>query len=179
MHVCFDERSVVELSFMRVSFMSAFTAYYKRVCTVQCTSTNMLHVNMYELTCGYARVIHNSDSIHSYSCLAVTPTLYAERLKQSKVWSEMHSVRNVRPSFHSALGVYGGIAYTGSVFYLLRGREPWTLKHKGALCTAHNVHISVVYTPVYTELHSLTRSHILTSTVGCAFATRSHCSHEH
>lgn len=47
------------------------------------------------------------------------------------MWSELQQVRNVRPSFHSALGVYGGIVYTGSVFYLLRGREPWTFKVKG------------------------------------------------
>ena len=55
------------------------------------------------------------------------------------MWSELYSVRNVRPSFHSALGVYGGIAYTGTIYYLLRGREPWTLKHKGAHGIAHKV----------------------------------------
>lgn len=37
-------------------------------------------------------------------------------------------MRNVHPSFHNPLGLYGGLALSGiSIF--LGGREPWTLKH--------------------------------------------------
>ncbi|XP_070554079.1 electron transfer flavoprotein-ubiquinone oxidoreductase, mitochondrial-like [Ptychodera flava] len=56
---------------------------------------------------------------------------YESRLRDSWIWKELHQVRNVRPSFHNPLGIYGTIAYTGMFVYLLRGKEPWTLKHKG------------------------------------------------
>lgn len=37
-------------------------------------------------------------------------------------------MRNVRPSFHTSLGLYGGLVGSGfSIF--LGGREPWTLSH--------------------------------------------------
>ena len=54
---------------------------------------------------------------------------YEYKLKNSWVWSELKQVRNFRPSFHSRLGLWGGMAYTGSFLWLLRGREPWTLKY--------------------------------------------------
>ncbi|OWA52680.1 Electron transfer flavoprotein-ubiquinone oxidoreductase, mitochondrial [Hypsibius exemplaris] len=59
------------------------------------------------------------------------PTVYEERLKNSSVYKELYAVRNVRPSFHSSLGLYGGVAYTGIFNVVLRGKEPWTLSHGG------------------------------------------------
>ncbi|XP_025778006.1 electron transfer flavoprotein-ubiquinone oxidoreductase, mitochondrial [Puma concolor] len=47
-------------------------------------------------------------------------------------WKELYSVRNIRPSCHGILGVYGGMIYTGIFYWILRGMEPWTLKHKGS-----------------------------------------------
>lgn len=41
-------------------------------------------------------------------------------------------MRNVRPSFDTFLGYWGGMLYTGLFPWLLRGKEPWTLKHHGA-----------------------------------------------
>jgi electron-transferring-flavoprotein dehydrogenase len=35
----------------------------------------------------------------------------------------------MRPSFHTKLGLYGGIAYSGLEAYILRGHEPWTFHH--------------------------------------------------
>ncbi|XP_077983828.1 electron transfer flavoprotein-ubiquinone oxidoreductase, mitochondrial-like [Glandiceps talaboti] len=55
---------------------------------------------------------------------------YESSIKNSWIWSELKQVRNVRPSFHTPLGVYGTMAYTGLFVYLLRGKEPWTMKHK-------------------------------------------------
>uniref|UniRef100_A0A1X7UG11 Electron transfer flavoprotein-ubiquinone oxidoreductase n=1 Tax=Amphimedon queenslandica TaxID=400682 RepID=A0A1X7UG11_AMPQE len=52
---------------------------------------------------------------------------YEERVKSSWVWKELKQVRNFRPSFNTRLGLYGGIAYT-SLFVLLRGKEPYTLR---------------------------------------------------
>lgn len=47
----------------------------------------------------------------------------------------MWSTRNIRPSFNTRLGWYGGILYTGGVWYLTRGKEPWTfsMHEKGEL----------------------------------------------
>ncbi|MBL8434625.1 MAG: electron transfer flavoprotein-ubiquinone oxidoreductase [Zoogloea sp.] len=52
---------------------------------------------------------------------------YAERLKQSWLWDELYTVRNIRPSFR--WGLWGGIAYSAIDTFLLKGRAPWTLHH--------------------------------------------------
>lgn len=56
---------------------------------------------------------------------------YEDKLRASSVWKELKQVRNMRPSFHTRLGVYGGILYSGLEAFVLRGRAPWTLKHPG------------------------------------------------
>lgn len=45
------------------------------------------------------------------------------------MYKELYSVRNVRPAFNTRLGIYGGVLYTGVVYFLLRGKEPWTFSH--------------------------------------------------
>ncbi|KAG1658466.1 Electron transfer flavoprotein-ubiquinone oxidoreductase, mitochondrial [Nymphon striatum] len=64
--------------------------------------------------------------------LGINPISYEEKIRNSWVWKELHAVRNIRPSFHSSLGLYGGVAYTGFFYVLCRGKEPWTLSHGGA-----------------------------------------------
>ncbi|KAM0286725.1 hypothetical protein ACHAQH_000745 [Verticillium albo-atrum] len=54
---------------------------------------------------------------------------YEDKLRASPIWSELKEVRNFRPSFHTPLGLYGGILYSGLEAYILKGRVPWTLKH--------------------------------------------------
>lgn len=54
---------------------------------------------------------------------------YEDKLRNSSIWKELKEVRNMRPSFHSPLGLYGGIMYSGLEAYLFRGKTPWTLKH--------------------------------------------------
>ena len=76
----------------------------------------------------------------AYTALTASPTNvdngtiflfdYEDALRKSTIWSELKEVRNMRPSFHSPLGLYGGIMYSGLEAYLFRGRTPWTLKHK-------------------------------------------------
>lgn len=56
---------------------------------------------------------------------------YEDKLRESTIWKELKEVRNMRPSFHSPLGLYGGILYSGLEAYLLKGKTPWTLKHSG------------------------------------------------
>ena len=54
-------------------------------------------------------------------------TDYPERLRRTWLWSELASVRNIRPAFR--WGLYGGIAYSALDTYVLRGKAPWTLHH--------------------------------------------------
>ncbi|KAF5606911.1 uncharacterized protein FSUBG_5539 [Fusarium subglutinans] len=55
---------------------------------------------------------------------------YENKLRDSPIWKELKEVRNMRPSFHTPLGLYGGIVYSGLEAYVFKGRVPWTLKHK-------------------------------------------------
>jgi len=55
---------------------------------------------------------------------------YEEKLKASSIYKELYQVRNMRPSFHTKLGIYGGILYSGLEAYILRGYGPWTFHHK-------------------------------------------------
>ncbi|KAK3492871.1 putative flavoprotein-ubiquinone oxidoreductase [Neurospora hispaniola] len=65
---------------------------------------------------------NDSGSVFLYS--------YEDSLRNSSIWKELKEVRNMRPSFHSPLGLYGGIMYSGIDAFLLKGRVPWTFKHK-------------------------------------------------
>ncbi|XP_044737329.1 electron transfer flavoprotein-ubiquinone oxidoreductase, mitochondrial [Chrysoperla carnea] len=56
------------------------------------------------------------------------PKSYEDKIKNSYVYKELKSVRNIRPSFHSSLGLYGGMMYSG-VSFAIGGLEPWTLSH--------------------------------------------------
>ena len=53
---------------------------------------------------------------------------YPELLRQSWLWDELYRVRNIRPAFH--WGLWPAMAYAALDTYVLRGRAPWTLKHK-------------------------------------------------
>ena len=57
---------------------------------------------------------------------------YEDRMKASWVYDELKSVRNIRPSAHTPLGVYGTMLYTGIFYWIFGGKEPWTLSHGGA-----------------------------------------------
>lgn len=53
---------------------------------------------------------------------------YHTAFKNSWVYDELYSVRNVRPSFNSILGGYGGMMYSGLDTFILKGRSPWTFR---------------------------------------------------
>ena len=74
------------------------------------------------------------DTINSdvpQETVGINPVVYEERIRNSCVWKELQSVRNVRPSFSSSLGLYGGLLYTGLFYVVGRGKEPWTFTHHG------------------------------------------------
>ncbi|MBL4720594.1 MAG: electron transfer flavoprotein-ubiquinone oxidoreductase [Alphaproteobacteria bacterium] len=54
-------------------------------------------------------------------------TDFADSFRNSWVYDELWTSRNMRPSFK--WGLLGGTIYTGLDQILLRGRAPWTLKH--------------------------------------------------
>jgi electron-transferring-flavoprotein dehydrogenase len=56
---------------------------------------------------------------------------YEKNLKDSWVYKELYEVRNIRPSFHNPLGVFGGVIYSGIDTLFLKGKVPWTLNHPG------------------------------------------------
>ena len=55
---------------------------------------------------------------------------YQEALKNSWLHTELYSVRNIRPGFSHFGGLWGGILYAAIETYILRGKAPWTLKHR-------------------------------------------------
>jgi len=57
---------------------------------------------------------------------------YEEAFKSSWVHKELWEVRNIRPSFNTKLGIWGGIMYSGVDTLLVKGRVPWTFKHHGS-----------------------------------------------
>jgi electron-transferring-flavoprotein dehydrogenase len=57
---------------------------------------------------------------------------YEDALRSSSIWKELKAVRNIRPSFHSPLKLYGGILYSGIDAYIFRGKTPWTFSHPGS-----------------------------------------------
>jgi len=57
-------------------------------------------------------------------CTGIDPVQYESRLRESWVWKELQSVRNVKPAFHK-FGLYGGMMYTGLFYVVGRGKEPW------------------------------------------------------
>lgn len=63
------------------------------------------------------------------------PKDYEEKVKSSWIWSDLKKVRNVRPSFHTKFGLFGGMAYSGFTL-AVKGKEPWTLSH-GSMYTYH------------------------------------------
>lgn len=53
---------------------------------------------------------------------------YADKLKNSWIYEELHEVRNVHQAF-SKWGLGGGLVYSGLATHITKGREPWTLTH--------------------------------------------------
>ena len=61
----------------------------------------------------------------------LNPAVYEDRIKESWIYPELKAARNVRPSFNTKLGLWGGVAYTGLFYIMGRGKEPWTLNYHG------------------------------------------------
>ena len=53
---------------------------------------------------------------------------YPDKLEQSWVWDELYRERNIKPAFH--WGLLPAMIYSGIDSLLLRGKAPWTLRHR-------------------------------------------------
>lgn len=69
------------------------------------------------------------EAVHSSQADSEKPTdmsAYEDAFRNSWVHRDLYEVRNIRPSFNTGLGIWGGIAYSGVDTLLLKGRTPWT-----------------------------------------------------
>lgn len=73
--------------------------------------------------------ITDENASEKQSADAVDMSGYEKALKESWVWKELNEVRNLRPSFNSGLGLWGGMMYSGVDSFVLKGRTPWTLRN--------------------------------------------------
>ncbi|WVQ72306.1 hypothetical protein IAR50_001856 [Cryptococcus sp. DSM 104548] len=55
---------------------------------------------------------------------------YATAVENSWIWQELKEIRNIRPSFHNPLGLWGGMVWSGLDSLILKGRMPWTFRNK-------------------------------------------------
>lgn len=62
---------------------------------------------------------------------------YDETFKKSWAYDDLHEVRNIRPSFNTSLGVWGGVVYSGIDTLFLKGRTPWTFRNPQTSDAAH------------------------------------------
>jgi len=56
------------------------------------------------------------------------PITYPPLLRQSWLWDELYTVRNIRPGF-AKFGFWGGMLNAAVDTYVFRGRAPWTFHH--------------------------------------------------
>ncbi|KAE9406584.1 FAD/NAD(P)-binding domain-containing protein [Gymnopus androsaceus JB14] len=90
---------------------------------------------------------------------------YTQAFTKSWVYSDLHEVRNLRPSFSSSLGIYGGVLYSGIDSLLLKGRTPWTFRHTKSPEDRLSIHKPIDYPPFEPPLSTdLMTSIMLTGT---------------
>lgn len=70
-----------------------------------------------------------AESEESTTTPVIDMSGYQKAYEESWIYKELYEIRNVRPSFHSALKNIGGIMYSGLDTLILKGRTPWTFHH--------------------------------------------------
>lgn len=89
---------------------------------------------------------------------------YATAFRNSWAHADLHEVRNLRPSFNTALGIWGGVAYSGVDTLLLKGRTPWTFRNTTKLSdAAHTKRASECAPIVYPPFEPPLSTDLLTS----------------
>lgn len=73
---------------------------------------------------------------------------YNAALRNSWVWSDLNEVRNLRASFNTPLGLWGGIAYSGLDSLFLKGRTPWTFRNRRRTTDAAHTEPAHLFKPI-------------------------------
>lgn len=81
--------------------------------------------------------------VFCFNLKGINPERYEDKIRESWVWKELRKTRNIRPAFNTRLGLYGGLMYTGTAWYLTQGHEPWTFHAhpKGGNSTVFSQHV--------------------------------------
>ena len=79
------------------------------------------------IICAEAIFKDMADKLTEDDIKAATIDSYPDMLKESWLWQELKSVRNIRPAFK--WGFWGGLLYSAIDTMLLRGKAPWTIAH--------------------------------------------------
>ncbi|RPD60957.1 FAD/NAD(P)-binding domain-containing protein [Lentinus tigrinus ALCF2SS1-7] len=104
------------------------------------------------------------DALDSSDDGPVDLSTYEESFKKSWVYDDLYEVRNVRPSFNTGLGLWGGVAYSGIDTLLLKGRTPWTFRNtQGKSDAAHTKRASECKPIEYPPFEAPLSTDILTS----------------
>lgn len=90
---------------------------------------NAMKSGMLAAESAYDAIHPPSTTESQESSPAADMSAYDAALRSSWIWKDLHEVRNLRPSFNTSLGLWGGVAYSGIDSLFLKGRVPWTFKH--------------------------------------------------
>jgi electron-transferring-flavoprotein dehydrogenase len=75
-------------------------------------------------------------------------SVYSTALKNSWVYSDLYEVRNLRPSFGTSLGLWGGVLYSGIDSLFLRGRTPWTFRNTKKITDSQHTENAAKFKPI-------------------------------
>ncbi len=87
---------------------------------------NAMKSGMLAAESAFAAIAEVPEEEGEYTGQPLDMASYEQGVKSSWIWKELKEVRNIRPSFNTSLGIWGGIAYSGVDSLLLKGRVPWT-----------------------------------------------------
>lgn len=86
-----------------------------------------IHTSMYS---GMLAAEACLDALADESQRHIEVTEYTNKIQNSWLRTELHSVRNIRPGFH--FGLWGGLLNAAFETYITRGKSPWTLPYSYA-----------------------------------------------
>lgn len=95
-----------------------------------------------------ADVLTESASSRTHATAPSDMSEYDTAVRNSWVWSDLNEVRNMRASFNTSLGVWGGMAYSGVDSLFLKGRTPWTFRNKTRTLDAAHTLTSSHFKPI-------------------------------
>ncbi len=96
---------------------------------------NAMKSGMLAAESAYA-ALEGSESESDEDAKPVDMSAYDTALRSSWVWDDLKEVRNLRQSFNTSLGLWGGIAYSGIDSLFLKGRTPWTFRNRSGMTDA-------------------------------------------